>query len=1517
MSSPGNHEALPPKAQSSIKIEVTAKTSQSELLEGLHLWQRWGLLSDTQIRLELTTKADHPQLLKGLDVLLRLGLVDQALVKELCREHFTSPLPPPIAAPTVSVKQSQIDSTTESALEESTATTRQRVTQPPNRIAQRLQSLQTEFSFRWLLFLGVFMVVVSSGVLAASQWANFPAAGQYGVLLGYTLCFWGVSYWSRGQNNLPLTSKTLQIVALLLVPVNFWAMDGFGLWHNWRDLMVLICATAALSAITFFNQKLKPPLVVLSTNEDTGQLKSKKPSALGSVLLAFAVNYLGLSFLHWGWSLPGFPIVAVYLGIGATIATYYWQYRRRNFVLSLDIYAVAIIVYGLGVLLFRAIFVAGVELKQLGLAIGTCGWFLSWLSNQNQELYQTRVNEGRRQKAGGRRQEAEGRRQKAEGRRQEAEGRRQEAGGRRQKAGGRRQEAEGRRQEAGGRRQKAGGRRKYSNGDSTTVGSNETSLSLIPLNRITAGLLLLGWLVSVEAEFPWQALAVSLIGLFFFRSRLLKFWYPLDLVAIFGICLQMIWLCWRLIPLAIQTQLVTIATGLSDSQDNPYALLSLVLFPYVILSIGLTQWLYRRQKPNLAELGEEITLSFGALLTFLSLVNPLLRTLNLLNSTITLGIFTQRRGILDISHNLQTLVYLTHIIGVATILSAINYFFPNLSLGGWAAILLMLMVAEWGLIAVFRLKTGFRGERGRRPEEETPRGGDAQRRRRPDAQMGRWGEGEREESQSLVIRTSVHQSLFPIWRDSAWYLGLALAAMSYGLLWANDYNYWLEPALNTREWSLLWLVTPLALTGLATLMPSCLALEGRGRGEGERGRGGDAETRRRGEGEKELASSLSAIALLMVQFLTLGIAGVQLISLGVATIVMLVNTRYLRRAARWRVSIAAVITVGFGLSFLGMLLGEDIPGLPPLSPSGWLIAGAVTLTSLWLGYRWGIRRQTQLAQIYARAIDQWAILLCSLELSLLTLHSLIVYWGFSSPTPPVLIAGTITMAAIAYRSWSNPSNWALYALGWNLELLVAETLGLIDSPIINLAIANMALGIIAQLAGDWWQRRTGQSHMHNSWHIIPLVYGILGTLLRWGTFTSSTGLFFLTLAVIAIGVGRRQEKFKPLVYLALLGVSAAAYEILFYQLRQASGAGDAGDGLVAMAALGTGIMYAYRVLSPWLRGYLRFNRQELKVISHLHWLWSSFLLITASAYAIQSSLMVGLGTGVFLIQYAIFQGRNHRHRPLGEIWVYLGFLEALGMRMYWPTIPVAQMLSGPLVAWSGAIASVFAYFIYILPWQRWGWSKRPWFLVAIILPLIPIWENGMVLHPISLLTAASFYVLLAIVNRQIRFTYISAALINWLLWRWFWELQLSNYLWYVIPLGLSLLYIAQVDPQMKQPQQKQARHNLRLLGSGLICVVALLSNQWTGIVSGVISILIIFAGLSLRVRAFLFVGTATFIINAGYQLVILMFDYPISKWIVGLIVGIAFIWIAATFETRREQMNTLFSNWMSELKTWE
>lgn len=72
-----------------------------------------------------------------------------------------------------------------------------------------------------MLFSEVFLVVLSSSVLAASQWEKFPGIGQYGVLLNYTLNFKGFTFWAGEQANLKLIAQTLLIVTLLLVPVNF------------------------------------------------------------------------------------------------------------------------------------------------------------------------------------------------------------------------------------------------------------------------------------------------------------------------------------------------------------------------------------------------------------------------------------------------------------------------------------------------------------------------------------------------------------------------------------------------------------------------------------------------------------------------------------------------------------------------------------------------------------------------------------------------------------------------------------------------------------------------------------------------------------------------------------------------------------------------------------------------------------------------------------------------------------------------------------------------------------------------------------------------------------------------------------------------------------------------------------------------------------------------------------------------------------------------------------------------
>jgi len=166
---------------------------------------------DRPLTIEVTVKASQPVLLEGLDIWLRLGLLSHTQVKQLCRTHLVCSLPamtlPESSAAVPALQTSEVSSTA--------------ISQTPNFISRILQSLMAEISVLWLLFLGVFMVVVSSGVLAASQWRNFPPVGQYGILFGYTLAFWVVSAWASRQQNLRLTARMLQIATLLIIPVNF------------------------------------------------------------------------------------------------------------------------------------------------------------------------------------------------------------------------------------------------------------------------------------------------------------------------------------------------------------------------------------------------------------------------------------------------------------------------------------------------------------------------------------------------------------------------------------------------------------------------------------------------------------------------------------------------------------------------------------------------------------------------------------------------------------------------------------------------------------------------------------------------------------------------------------------------------------------------------------------------------------------------------------------------------------------------------------------------------------------------------------------------------------------------------------------------------------------------------------------------------------------------------------------------------------------------------------------------
>ena len=313
----------------------------------------------TWVSLEVHVRANNPQLLAGIEELLQLDLISQAQVKKICRQHLCCAIPEVAVAKIEQV--SLLDEPSSAPLPVAALTTE------PNIVTQIWLRFLDELSIRWLLFLGIFLVVISSGVLAASQWSNFPKFGQYLILLAYTLGFWGFGLWSGKQENLRLTAQTLSAIATLLIPLNFWTISHFSLGNNVLEWIVIALALAVLTATIYWRSRLP---------------------RLGK-RIAFIAAFLFLSYLHLGWRLPNFPLLAIYSGIVA-IAIFHYRFLlpRKQYPWISLLYLFA----AWGILLARGI-INGVYTNSLinyNLAIALFAWLLSTIDltqakSQNQQ----------------------------------------------------------------------------------------------------------------------------------------------------------------------------------------------------------------------------------------------------------------------------------------------------------------------------------------------------------------------------------------------------------------------------------------------------------------------------------------------------------------------------------------------------------------------------------------------------------------------------------------------------------------------------------------------------------------------------------------------------------------------------------------------------------------------------------------------------------------------------------------------------------------------------------------------------------------------------------------------------------------------------------------------------------------------------------------------------------------------------------------------------------------------------
>ncbi len=1283
------------------------------------------------IRLDLTSEQVQRHLLEGLDSWVKLGLLSGAQVRELARA-MSQPIPSAENAQAASLppfvnREAAISAESEHADASAVATAEEREAEPKtSRFSGALRSLLEEISVIWLLFLGVFLVVVSSGLLAASQWQSFSAVGQYAVLLAYTLVFWGASIWARRQERLQATAKMLALTATLLIPINFWMMDAIGLRNTpvgigVGGLFALLLSCLLLKLLASRSNQLNNPL-----------------------------NTIGLSWLHLGWvaGWAFWPVVATYLGTVGTAANLTYQDRQsepsedlpedlpieettaaRSH--SFDRLAVSLSVL---VLLFRSLFVMQVPPHQLGLAAGICGWLLVWL--------------------------------------------------------------------------------------------NRNRVSRALWQWVGFGLLFLGWAMTVGQQPPLQAIAINTLALWLLWDRLKLSWQKGYLLALIGVAGQAYWLLSGIIPPRTRETILTqLAQQLSTQPVSKVEWMSLGLFPFLWGLLLFARRLRDWRQPALSQLTEGVTLAIGIGMSAFSAGTRFTLAANLLLSAITLFVMVHRRPRIE-----RFMVTLAHVFGLSAIAAGIHYLRPELAVFTWAYILLA------GGLAEFALQLTLRSDR---------------------------------------------------WRQNTWGAGLCLFALSYIPLF--------ESGSSGPGWT--WLLVPVALTFVANHRRALHPV------------------------------GLTKVTLLAVVLQTPWLTGwrIAIASFAIGTLCMFLNSRVWQ--SRW----AALFTVGSGIACITSMACFTIDTLNGSVDYLWII-WALEIAALGLMARALAHRTGKLSGLYRKASRLWELLLMAgllllgTAIAALVIDDPLYQYSISDSSIRYLLLATVLLAATLLEAIRHqPANWRYWRLAWAIEIVVVLGLTLRGVDIGGIAIATLALGFVAQMSADIWVLR--RPPYRSSWQGIPMVYAILGALLGHGAFGADSGLFTIFAGAIAIGVGRRKAALHLLSYVGLAALSLGAYELLVYRMLQASG-GQTGDGFTVLAILALVIALVERFLSPWLLRYLLIPAKGLRSAAHAHWLLGSLLAVAAAITGLSQPKGIALwtGTSVLLAGYALIAG-NRRWTPQPfisnhAVWTGTGILEILlciaHNRFVW--FPDRTVL----IAWSGIAACMMSFVIYQMPWERWGWPLRPWRLLAIWLPLSVLGVAIAYRVPTqSLLIVGAFYAWMAKQRHQVRLSYLSVLLFDWALLRYLNEHGWLTALAFSLVAGVSLLYVAEIEPYFQGLSGRQQRHWLRSLASGLIGLTALYQTEsyrpllLYAAIALALCIGLILAGLALKMRAFLYVGTGTFVLQIIRVLWLFINDNSLLLWAVGIVLGLVFIWVAATFESRREQVTQQLGSWNAALQTWD
>ncbi|MEM6253388.1 MAG: hypothetical protein AAF821_10745 [Cyanobacteria bacterium P01_D01_bin.156] len=1287
-----------------------------------------------KIPVDLETEAAKVHLLGELERWNDLGLLSPGQIINIARK-LTSPLPIPYNVHATEPQSTDAEQATE---------------QPPTTLhkpifaglkTQLVQSFVDELSVLWLLFLGVFLVLVSSGVLAASRWQSFSAVGQYSILLLYTLAFGGASYWATRRNQLKTTAQMLKAATLLLIPINMWMMDALGVFNASIGWLPFGLVAVGLSGLT----------LVLTSRRRVGW------------------NLVGLSWLHWGWSIAVWPLATTYIATVGSAANLFLPDTADSEATGEGkgqsggiLVAIALLI-----LLIRSLWIAQVPIYQLGLASSICGWMLCRL--------------------------------------------------------------------------------KY---------------PLWP--RLGAGLMLLGWLVSVEQQ-PLQALGVSGLAIWLLVERLQqqteKRQQLRTLATLWLIAFQACGLMWLVLPMALRNGLLMWVSRLIGQPVYALDLAGIWLNGYVALMLWTARKFRRKGKVTWSELTERLTVGISGLLVLFAIpqAQSWIFTASLFGLTTTLGVLSCLR------QPATRLVYATYGAGLATVISSLNVISRgNWTQPQWSMALITLVLVEWAF--------------------------------------------------------SVADDRYLLWRRSAWYFGLFLSAIAYLLLLSNG-GSWLN---------LTWLVVPTALTTMVY--------------------------RQAFPTNQPKQATFLAILALLGQGLLINSWSIGTVVLGSSALLIgLHSLRWPTQQALTTLAVGAMAgTIYAGALWLWLPKLSWAEGVGHLYLLTAIVAAALTVVAQAL-----TRRSRLLLESYGRASQGWSHLL-ALVLTVVLTVMMAFFFYLRFDLQPLSLGerlqmryGLAALAIILARFAANRRQINWWTLAYGLGLLVTMGLSLWHRDVVNgafitlIARAMLVLALGSQLMGTVYAK--GRSYK-TSWHYIPLAYGLFGVVLGHFEFTSTTGFYSGLVGIVALAIGRRQPNLRPLSYAGLGLFSLGLYELVIYRLLQASG-GAVGDGFTLLALVGSAIALLYLLCQRWLQRWSQLALADLEIAGTLHWLLG-IILATLAMVGGQSRTGVWLWLGVasLLGLHAFLKGNNRwvptYGRPLSNSdssaaetassrmlvsdhprysqWTWSGLIIATVALPY----GLGQLVTTLdwLQAWGALGLCGIGLAIYQLPWQRWGWPASPWRRMALSWPILGILFGLPVVKTQSLLLVGAFYGVMAKRLNAVRLSYLSIVLFNWSLGRYLFEQGWFNPLWLGTMLGMSTLYILEVDPRWQLLSLRQERHYLRSLATLLIGLTTLYQVETTtspGTTLGLITVGLLLslgfmlAGLKSRVRAYLYVGTLTFTLQILRTIMMFIDTDGSLLWAIGIVLGIALIWVAATFEVRQAQVRELLTHWSTQLQSWD